>query len=254
MSFLDQIPRAAHGCTAARFPVSHPVIHINPQLNKIFDLLHLVNTCKYCILYRWWEHLMHLAAHNSPHNFTHHVATPHRILWEMAGKPSSMGALVCHITILGLTGKNNMGHLTSWRFVNVYHHFVHYSSHNSSHFIPQLVNLFRNPNIYIYIYYIAYIYITLYHHKMTNEWYVSITPPLWPVYIVFIPILSEETSLLMARNSVPCLAHLVTISSPSCQLQPPQRMPCNACGAPGGDMQKCVPGCPEHDRCPQIVS
>jgi hypothetical protein len=89
---------------------------------------------------------------------------------------------------------------------------------------------------------------------MTNEWYVSITPPLWPVYIVFIPILSEETSLLMARNSVPCLAHLVTISSPSCQLQPPQRMPCNACGAPGGDMQKCVPGCPEHDRCPQIVS
>ena len=41
------------GCTAAGFPVSHPVIHVNPQLNKFFDLLHLVNTCKYCILYRY---------------------------------------------------------------------------------------------------------------------------------------------------------------------------------------------------------
>ena len=36
---------------------------------------------------------------------------------------------------------------------------------------------------------------------MTNEWYISITPPLWPVYIVSIPIISEETSLLMARIS-----------------------------------------------------
>ena len=186
-------------------------------------------------MYRWWEHL---AAHNSPHNFTHHVATPHRILWEMPGKPSSMGALVCHITILGLTGQNNMGHLTSWRFVNVYHHFIHYTTHNSWTCLE--IPIYT----YIIINHIIYIYITI-------KWLMNgifPLPPLCGLYILF------QFPLYQRKHPSWWPEFLPAPTTPTNAMQ-------RLWGPRGGDMQKCVPGCPgrmslppEHDRCPQIVS
>ena len=91
--------------------------------------------------------------------------------------------------------------------------------------------------VYIYIIYI-YIYITYISHYITIKWLMSGIFPLPPLCRLYIKCFHSHVSR---------------------QLQRPQRMPCNACGVPGGDMQKWprdVPGMsldvPEHERCPQI--